>query len=66
LTNAERIEVGFNEAFKPPWAFTDFATCPLPPQQIQLALVIGAGSSNTSARIRLDARDDSASPRHAR
>jgi uncharacterized protein len=43
LPNADRIEVDFNEAFNPPCAFTDFATCPLPPQQNQLALAIDAG-----------------------
>ena len=43
LPHAERIEVDFNEAFNPPCAFTDFATCPLPPQQNQLALAIDAG-----------------------
>jgi uncharacterized protein len=43
LPNADHIEVDFNEAFNPPCAFTDFATCPLPPQQNQLALAIDAG-----------------------
>jgi uncharacterized protein (DUF1684 family) len=43
LPNADRIEVDFNEAFNPPCAFTDFATCPLPPQQNRLALAIDAG-----------------------
>ena len=43
LPNSDRIEVDFNEAFNPPCAFTDFATCPLPPQQNQLALAIDAG-----------------------
>jgi len=43
LPNANGIEVDFNEAFNPPCAFTDFATCPLPPQQNQLALAIDAG-----------------------
>jgi uncharacterized protein (DUF1684 family) len=43
LPNADRIEVDFNEAFNPPCAFTDFATCPLPPQQNRLALGIHAG-----------------------
>lgn len=43
LPNADRIEVDFNEAFNPPCAFTDFATCPLPPQQNQLALGVDAG-----------------------
>jgi uncharacterized protein (DUF1684 family) len=39
----DRIDVDFNEAFNPPCAFTNFATCPLPPQQNQLALAIEAG-----------------------
>jgi uncharacterized protein (DUF1684 family) len=43
LPQAGRIEVDFNEAFNPPCAFTDFATCPLPPQQNRLALSIDAG-----------------------
>ncbi len=43
LPTADRIEVDFNEAFNPPCAFTDFATCPLPPQQNRLALAIDAG-----------------------
>ena len=43
LPDAGRIEVDFNEAFNPPCAFTDFATCPLPPQQNRLALAIDAG-----------------------
>jgi hypothetical protein len=43
LPTADRIEVDFNEAFNPPCAFTDFATCPLPPQQNQLALKVDAG-----------------------
>jgi uncharacterized protein (DUF1684 family) len=43
LPHADRIEVDFNEAFNPPCAFTDFATCPLPPPQNRLALAIDAG-----------------------
>jgi uncharacterized protein (DUF1684 family) len=43
LPHADRIGVDFNEAFNPPCAFTDFATCPLPPQQNQLALRVDAG-----------------------
>ena len=43
LPNAGRIDVDFNEAFNPPCAFTDFATCPLPPRQNRLALAIDAG-----------------------
>ena len=43
LPKADGIDVDFNEAFNPPCAFTDFATCPLPPQQNRLALAIDAG-----------------------
>jgi uncharacterized protein (DUF1684 family) len=43
LPQGNHIEVDFNEAFNPPCAFTDFATCPLPPEQNRLALSIDAG-----------------------
>jgi uncharacterized protein (DUF1684 family) len=35
--------IDFNKAYNPPCAFTDFATCPLPPPQNKLALKIPAG-----------------------
>ncbi len=37
------VILDFNKAYNPPCAFTDFATCPLPPRQNQLALRIEAG-----------------------
>lgn len=43
LPHGSRIEVDFNEAFNPPCAFTDFATCPLPPEQNRLTLAVDAG-----------------------
>ncbi len=43
LATADRIDVDFNEAYNPPCAFTDFATCPLPPPQNRLALSVDAG-----------------------
>jgi uncharacterized protein len=43
LPRGNRIEVDFNEAINPPCAFTDFATCPLPPEQNRLAVAIEAG-----------------------
>ncbi len=43
LPSGDRIDVDFNEAYNPPCAFTNFATCPLPPPQNQLALAIDAG-----------------------
>jgi hypothetical protein len=33
----------FNKAYNPPCAFTDVATCPLPPKQNQLQVRIEAG-----------------------
>lgn len=38
-----RVKVDFNRAYNPPCAFTDFATCPLPPSQNFLDLRIEAG-----------------------
>jgi uncharacterized protein (DUF1684 family) len=35
--------VDFNQAYNPPCAFNDFATCPLPPYQNHIALRIEAG-----------------------
>jgi uncharacterized protein len=37
------VIVDFNKAYNPPCAFTDFATCPLPPKQNQLPVRIEAG-----------------------
>jgi uncharacterized protein (DUF1684 family) len=36
-------EVDFNRAYNPPCAFTDFATCPLPPKQNWMKVRIEAG-----------------------
>jgi len=38
-----RVVVDFNLAYNPPCAFTDFATCPLPPRQNQTPVRIEAG-----------------------
>ena len=35
--------IDFNKAYNPPCAFTEFATCPLPPQQNRLTIAIPAG-----------------------
>lgn len=37
------VEIDFNRAENPPCAFTDFATCPLPPPQNRLPLAVTAG-----------------------
>jgi uncharacterized protein (DUF1684 family) len=43
LPKAGTLELDFNKAFSPPCAFTDFATCPLPPPQNRLSVAIEAG-----------------------
>lgn len=42
-TNGNLVELDFNKAYNPPCAFTDFATCPLPPDQNKLEIEIKAG-----------------------
>ncbi|HEY0341156.1 MAG TPA: DUF1684 domain-containing protein, partial [Steroidobacteraceae bacterium] len=41
-----RTTIDFNEAYNPPCAFNDFATCPLPPYQNRTKLKITAGEKN--------------------
>lgn len=38
-----RVMLNFNRTYNPPCAFTDFATCPLPPQDNRLDLAVTAG-----------------------
>lgn len=38
-----RVVVDFNKAYNPPCAFSEFSTCPLPPQQNRLDLAVTAG-----------------------
>jgi uncharacterized protein (DUF1684 family) len=38
-----RTVIDFNKAYNPPCAFTQFATCPLPPRQNRLPIAINAG-----------------------
>jgi len=38
--------IDFNKGYNPPCAFTEFATCPLPPKQNILAISITAGEKN--------------------
>ncbi|GHA75492.1 DUF1684 domain-containing protein [Pontibacter akesuensis] len=38
--------IDFNKAYNPPCAFTDFATCPLPPRQNFLPVAVTAGEKN--------------------
>ena len=43
LPSAGGTRLDFNEAYNPPCAFNDFATCPLPPAQNRLALQVESG-----------------------
>lgn len=48
-TNGKTL-VDFNEAYNPPCAFNNFATCPLPPYQNRMKLKITAGEKNYGHR----------------
>lgn len=41
-----QVVLDFNKAYSPPCAFTDYATCPLPPRQNRLPIRIEAGEKN--------------------
>jgi uncharacterized protein (DUF1684 family) len=41
-----KVIVDFNKGYNPPCAFTEYATCPLPPKQNGLDLTITAGEKN--------------------
>lgn len=43
---AGMVVIDFNKSYNPPCAFTEFATCPLPPKQNVLAVGISAGEKN--------------------
>lgn len=38
-----RVPLDFNRAINPPCAFTDYATCPLPPRENRLGIAVAAG-----------------------
>lgn len=40
------VVIDFNKAYNPPCAFTEFATCPLPPKQNVLPFPVRAGEKN--------------------
>lgn len=43
VLEGDEVELDFNRAYNPPCAFTDFATCPLPPRGNRLAARVEAG-----------------------
>lgn len=44
-----QVWLDFNRAYNPPCAFTEYATCPLPPRQNRLSLAITAGEKKYAA-----------------
>jgi len=57
-----RTVVDFNRAYNPPCAFSPFATCPLPPVQNRLPLVIEAGERAFSQKVALPAGPPGSEP----
>jgi uncharacterized protein (DUF1684 family) len=47
-----RVVIDFNKAYSPPCAFTNFATCPLPPRQNHLPFRIEAGEKKYAGAVR--------------
>jgi uncharacterized protein len=41
-----KTTIDFNKAYNPPCAFTDYATCPLPPRENDLPVAVTAGEKN--------------------
>ena len=44
-----KLVIDFNKAYIPPCAFSDYATCPLPPHQNRLDLAVTAGEKDYHA-----------------
>jgi uncharacterized protein len=49
LPEAGAVTLDFNKAVNPPCAFTNFATCPLPPRQNRLRVAVPAGEKLAGA-----------------
>ncbi|ALJ18663.1 DUF1684 domain-containing protein [Microbacterium sp. No. 7] len=50
-----RTVIDFNRAVNLPCAYTDFATCPLPPVENRLPIPVEAGEKTPTQRVRADA-----------
>jgi uncharacterized protein (DUF1684 family) len=46
-----KVVIDFNKAYSPPCAFTNFATCPLPPRQNHLPIRIEAGEKKYAGTV---------------
>ncbi len=51
-----RVVLDFNKAYSPPCAFTNYATCPLPPKQNRLPVRIEAGEKTPPDAVHVAAR----------
>ena len=49
--NAGKVVIDFNQAYSPPCAFTNYATCPLPPPQNRLPFPIEAGEKKYTGTV---------------
>ena len=49
--NAGKVVIDFNKAYSPPCAFTNYATCPLPPPQNRLPFRIEAGEKKYTGTV---------------
>ncbi|HEU5087443.1 MAG TPA: DUF1684 domain-containing protein [Roseiflexaceae bacterium] len=47
INDDDTVEVDFNRAYNPPCAFTEYATCPMPPRANHLPVAIRAGELDT-------------------
>jgi uncharacterized protein (DUF1684 family) len=57
LPRLGKVTLDFNRAENPPCAFTQFATCPLPPKQNRLKLAIEAGELNYTSPLHQESPD---------
>ena len=48
---SSKVVIDFNKAYSPPCAFTNFATCPLPPRQNHLPFRIEAGEKKYAGTV---------------
>ena len=49
MPSGDSVILDFNRAYNPPCAYTEFATCPLPPRQNRMAVRVEAGQQRYAA-----------------
>ena len=53
LDHPGKVVLDFNRAYNPPCAFTPYATCPLPPAENRLDLLVEAGEKAYAKPIKV-------------